>query len=85
MTFLLLFLELFDLLSLAKIRSNLSTENFGKEIVYFEEIGSTNDEAKKLAPQGKPEGLLVLGAGQTEEVASITGGFHQKEWVFIVL
>lgn len=61
--------------SLSSIQSNLSTEKFGKEIVYFEEIGSTNEVAKRLARQGKPEGLLVLSDRQTNGK-----GCYGKRW-----
>lgn len=51
--------------STQKFQSDLATEKFGKTIVFYEEIGSTNDEAKRLAREGKPEGLLVLSDRQT--------------------
>lgn len=69
------FLEVLKVFSLSSVQSNLSTKKFGKEIVYFEEIGSTNDEAKRLARQGKPEGLLVLSDRQTNGK-----GCYGKRW-----
>jgi BirA family biotin operon repressor/biotin-[acetyl-CoA-carboxylase] ligase len=32
----------------------------GHEVVYLPQIGSTNDEARRLAGEGAPEGLLVI-------------------------
>jgi BirA family biotin operon repressor/biotin-[acetyl-CoA-carboxylase] ligase len=38
---------------------------FGSRIHYFNEIGSTNDEAARLAEHGAPEGTTVVAAAQT--------------------
>jgi BirA family biotin operon repressor/biotin-[acetyl-CoA-carboxylase] ligase len=53
------------LFSLQKFRSYLSTKVFGHNIVFYEKIGSTNDEARRFARKGKPEGFLVLSDRQT--------------------
>jgi BirA family biotin operon repressor/biotin-[acetyl-CoA-carboxylase] ligase len=37
----------------------------GARILYFSEIGSTNDEAARLAEHGAPEGTIVLAERQT--------------------
>lgn len=37
----------------------------GSRILYFNEIGSTNDEAARLAEAGAPEGTTVVAAAQT--------------------
>jgi BirA family biotin operon repressor/biotin-[acetyl-CoA-carboxylase] ligase len=37
----------------------------GEPVVYFEETGSTNDVAARLADEGAPEGTLVIAARQT--------------------
>lgn len=39
--------------------------SFGRRILYFSEIGSTNDEAARLAEQGAPEGTTVVAAAQS--------------------
>ncbi len=49
-----------NLLSVEQIRSGLRTEFLGQNLVYFPEIGSTNEHARQLAEQGAPEGTLVL-------------------------
>jgi BirA family biotin operon repressor/biotin-[acetyl-CoA-carboxylase] ligase len=49
-----------DWLSAETIRGGLDTRFVGREVVYLGEIGSTNDEARRLARGGAPEGTLVL-------------------------
>jgi BirA family biotin operon repressor/biotin-[acetyl-CoA-carboxylase] ligase len=44
---------------------SLSGLHFGHPIYLFHTIGSTNDEAKRLADSGAPEGLLVVAEEQT--------------------
>ena len=49
----------------AEIRSGLKTRCFGQgEIVWLEEVDSTNTRAKDLARQGAEEGTLVVAEGQ---------------------
>src|SRR5512142_580642 len=38
---------------------------FIRRVVYFEQIGSTNDEGRRLAGEGAPEGMLVVADEQT--------------------
>ncbi|MFN2217213.1 MAG: biotin--[acetyl-CoA-carboxylase] ligase [Anaerolineae bacterium] len=52
-------------LSAAAILDGLSTRFIGRKVVYRPEIGSTNDEAKRLAREGVPEGTLVITDYQT--------------------
>ena len=49
-----------DLLRPEEVCPRLTTQLLGSEICYFSEIGSTNDEAKKKAVAGCPEGTLVI-------------------------
>jgi len=53
-------LRLPDLLRPEEVCPRLTTNIMGSEIYYFSEIGSTNDEAKKRAVAGCPEGTLVI-------------------------
>lgn len=48
-----------------KVKIGLKCKIFAKEISYFREISSTNDEVKKLAEKGYPEGTLVISEKQT--------------------
>jgi len=54
-----------DLLLPGEVDFHLDTEWLGRNISYFSSIGSTNDEAKKLAGEGKPAGTIVLAEEQT--------------------
>lgn len=49
-----------DSLSAAAIRNALSTEVLGRKLFYWPQVGSTNDEASRLAREGAPDGTLVI-------------------------
>jgi len=49
-----------DLLRPEEVYPRLTTKILGREICYFSSIASTNDEAKKRAMAGCPEGTLVI-------------------------
>jgi BirA family biotin operon repressor/biotin-[acetyl-CoA-carboxylase] ligase len=53
-----------DLLRPEEVRPRLTTRILGSELHYFSEIGSTNDEGKKCAVAGCPEGTLVITEAQ---------------------
>jgi BirA family biotin operon repressor/biotin-[acetyl-CoA-carboxylase] ligase len=44
---------------------SLAGLRFGRPLTYYPAIGSTNDEARRLAEAGAPEGLLVVAETQT--------------------
>ena len=48
-----------DVLTESAIRSLLQTEKLGNQIYAYNEIDSTNTEAKRLAEQGVPDGTLI--------------------------
>lgn len=52
-------------LSSDAISSGLKTQVIGRRIVFFEQIGSTNDAAKQLADAGEPEGTVIIADEQT--------------------
>jgi BirA family biotin operon repressor/biotin-[acetyl-CoA-carboxylase] ligase len=52
-------------LSAENIKSTLDTVWVGQQVVYYPSVGSTNDEAKRLAGTGAPEGTLVIADCQT--------------------
>jgi len=54
-----------DLLIPEEVVANLETSWLGRDISYFASIGSTNDEAKKMAANGKETGAIVLAEKQT--------------------
>ena len=48
-----------------KIRLGLKCKLFAGNIIHFHEIESTNEEAKRIAEKGFPEGTLVIAEKQT--------------------
>jgi len=48
-----------------RICQGLTTAFVGRNLVYLPETGSTNDEARRLARAGAPEGTLVIAEFQT--------------------
>lgn len=53
-----------DSLTAAGIRAGLGTAFVGQEVHVWPELGSTNDEARRLARAGAPEGTLVIAEHQ---------------------
>jgi BirA family biotin operon repressor/biotin-[acetyl-CoA-carboxylase] ligase len=49
-----------DRLQVQEITSALEKSKLWKEIIYLEQVGSTNDVAKDLASQGAPSGTVVV-------------------------
>ncbi len=49
----------------ASILNGLKTQVLGRPVLVYPVVGSTNDEAKRLAAEGAPEGTLVLAEEQT--------------------
>ena len=54
-----------DVLLSDEIKSLLDTEWFGKEIIYMEEVDSTNNEIKRQADKEIVHGMLVISDSQT--------------------
>jgi BirA family biotin operon repressor/biotin-[acetyl-CoA-carboxylase] ligase len=52
-------------LSAEGIKAASKTAWAGQQVVYYPNVGSTNDEAKRLAEAGWPEGTLVIADVQT--------------------
>ena len=48
----------------ALLATSVRRGNFGSRLLYFDEIGSTNDEAGRLAEAGAPEGTTVVSGAQ---------------------
>src|SRR3989338_996121 len=49
-----------------EIQSGLNTRTFGKNVVTFNTVGSTMDEAFRLGMEGAPEGTVVCAETQTQ-------------------
>lgn len=58
-----------------KIRNILKTKIIGKNVIFFDEINSTQIEAKKLAEKGIENGTIVLTDNQTNGI-----GTHGRKW-----
>jgi BirA family biotin operon repressor/biotin-[acetyl-CoA-carboxylase] ligase len=54
-----------DRLYPAEILEGLATRTLGREIDYYEKVGSTNEAARERAANGAAEGLLVVAEEQT--------------------
>jgi BirA family biotin operon repressor/biotin-[acetyl-CoA-carboxylase] ligase len=52
-------------LSINRIMHLLSTSRLGRPCLYYDRLGSTNDEARHRAENGAPEGLLLVADEQT--------------------
>ena len=63
-------------LSPAAIRDGLGTSFVGQQVAYWPQIGSTNEEARRLAGEGAPEGLLVI-----TEFQSAGRGRLDRDWI----
>lgn len=59
-----------------EIAAQFPTHTFGKHVIYFKQIASTNDYLKKVLTADTPEGTLVL----TEEQTAGRGRFD-RTWV----
>ncbi len=53
------------MLSADGVRDGLGTALIGQTVFYWRSVGSTNEEARRLAGRGAPEGTLVLADHQT--------------------
>jgi len=78
-----------DLLLPAEIAARLATKRIGRTIAYFRRVGSTNNEAKKLAAASCPEGQIVVAEEQTGGRGRLARGwfspFAQGIWFSCVL
>ena len=54
-----------DILSKEEIASRIQTKWVGCQVVFLEETGSTNAEARSLAEKGFPHGTLIVADSQT--------------------
>lgn len=58
--------EVPDVLGESEIKSRMDTRWAGREVYFYEEIDSTNTQAKRLAEEGAPSGTLVVSDCQTK-------------------
>lgn len=78
-----------DRLLPAEIKAHLTSAVLGQEIHYFGEVDSTNNEAKKLAANGCPEGTIVVAEAQVTGRGRLSRGwfspFGKGIWLSVVL
>lgn len=78
-----------DLLLPAEIEARLTTRRLGRSIAYFRRLESTNNEAKRLAVAGCPEGQIVVAEEQSVGRGRLARGwfspFARGIWFTIVL
>ncbi len=55
-----------DTITPEEIQYHLATKTIGSKLMFFESVGSTNEEIKKLALQGENEGLVVIANQQVK-------------------
>ncbi|MDR3598744.1 biotin--[acetyl-CoA-carboxylase] ligase [Clostridium sp.] len=65
-----------DLLDKSELLSLLETSTLGKNIIYFNEIDSTNIKAKELGQQNIEDGSLIIAERQT-----LGSGRFNRQWV----
>lgn len=72
-----------------EIRSRLTTAILGREIRYFDDVASTNNEAKLLAAKDCPEGTLVVAEAQNTGRGRLSRGWFSPWgkgiWMSVVL
>ncbi|MGH4124919.1 MAG: biotin--[acetyl-CoA-carboxylase] ligase [Clostridium sp.] len=54
-----------DILTFEEIKDFLSTQYIGKNVIYYDSIGSTNSIAKELAESGEEHGTVIISEKQT--------------------
>jgi BirA family biotin operon repressor/biotin-[acetyl-CoA-carboxylase] ligase len=65
-----------DLLSKSELLSSIKTSKIGKNIIYFNEINSTNIKAKELAQENIENGSLIIAERQT-----LGSGRFNRQWI----
>ena len=78
-----------DLLLPNEIKSILKTKRLGKNIKHFDDLVSTNIEAKQLAASGAEEGTIVVSEAQNGGRGRLSRGWyspaHKGIWFSIIL
>lgn len=78
-----------DLLLPGEIENGLQTQVLGKNIRYYEEVQSTNNQAKRLAADGAPEGTIVISETQYGGKGRLSRGwfspFGKGIWLSVIL
>lgn len=82
-------LEAPDLLLPQELQPTLRTQVIGKNMVHYGEIPSSNNEAKKLALDGAPDGTVVVAEAQGAGKGRLSRGWYSPArkgiWFSVVL
>ena len=78
-----------DLLLPNEIKNGLATKAFGREIKYYKEVASTNNEAKQWAANGAQEGTIIVSEAQNGGRGRLSRGWfsptQQGIWFSLIL
>jgi BirA family biotin operon repressor/biotin-[acetyl-CoA-carboxylase] ligase len=78
-----------DILTFEEIKNFLNTEYIGKNIIYYDSIGSTNSKAKELAEVGQEHGTVIVSEEQTLGRGRLGRNWvspkHKGIWMSIIL
>ncbi|MBU3158199.1 biotin--[acetyl-CoA-carboxylase] ligase [Clostridium frigoris] len=78
-----------DILTFEEIKNYLDTEYIGRNIIYYDSIGSTNSKAKELAEIGKGHGTVIVSEEQTLGRGRLGRNFlspkYKGIWMSIIL
>ncbi|MBM7856039.1 BirA family biotin operon repressor/biotin-[acetyl-CoA-carboxylase] ligase [Desulfohalotomaculum tongense] len=77
-----------DLLYPAEVVEGLNTKYFGQKIIHYQQVESTNEEAKKLAVRGVEQGTVVIAEQQAGGRGRLGRRWHSafgKEIMFSVV
>jgi BirA family transcriptional regulator, biotin operon repressor / biotin---[acetyl-CoA-carboxylase] ligase len=76
-------------LSLTELLPKLTTRTFGRNLKLMDEVMSTQDELRKLAEEGAPEGTLVIAELQTKGRGRMGRSWHSPSgkgiWMSLLL
>ncbi len=78
-----------DLLLPQEIQPTLRTQVIGKNMIHFNDIPSSNNEAKRLALEGAPDGTVVVAEAQGAGKGRLSRGWYSPSqkgiWFSVVL
>src|SRR4030066_1729304 len=69
--------------SIQLLKKRLLGKTIGHKVYYYQEIGSTNDEAFKLAGSGALEGTVIIANSQTQGKGRLQRTWHSPSGVNI--
>ncbi len=82
-------LEAPDLLLPQEIQPKLQTRIVGKNMIHYDDIPSSNNEAKRLAQEGAPEGTVVVAEAQSTGKGRLSRGWYSPArkgiWFSVIL